>query len=136
MTTIFTKEAGALIASKSKALVGRPQAQVVTIFLEVTRTRITWSNAGGRWSKELVAYALDRYHRRHLRTPTVRELRAGVAELPSHATIRRMYGSASRMYEEHGYRVRPRGGQPGRRTTLARDSFGRFLPRAETRAGR
>ncbi len=100
------------------------------------RTRINWSNAGGRWTKELVAYALDRYHCRHLRTPTVRELRAGVAELPSHATIRRMYGSASRMYEEHGYRVRARGGQPGRRTTLARDSFGRFLPRAEVDGGR
>jgi len=101
----------------------------------VTRTRINWSNAGGRWSKELVEYALDRYHRRHLRTPTVRELRAGVAELPSHATIRRMYGSASRMYEEHGYRVRPRGGQPGRRTTLDRDSGGRFLPKTAASSG-
>jgi hypothetical protein len=40
------------------------------------------------------------------------------------------------MYEEHGYRVRERGGQPGRRTTLARDSFGRFLPRAEVEGGR
>lgn len=129
MTTIFVKEAGALIASKSKALTGRPQARAVTLFFEVTSSGITWSNAGSRWSKELVAYALDRYHRRHLRTPTVRELRAGVAELPSHATIRRMYGSASRMYEEHGYRVRPCGGQPGRRTTLERDPFGRFLPR-------
>jgi len=98
----------------------------------VTSSGITWSNAGSRWSKELVAYALDRYHSRHLRTPTVRELRAGVAELPSHATIRRMYGCASHMYEEHGYRVRQRGGQPGRRTTLDRDSFGRFLPRTET----
>ena len=102
----------------------------------MTHKRINWSNAGGRWSKELVAYALDRYHCRHLRTPTVRELRAGVAELPSHATIRRMYGSASRMYEEHGYRVRTRGGQPGRRTTLARDSCGRFLPRTEVETGR
>ena len=71
-----------------------------------------------------------------MRTPTVRELRAGVPELPSHATIRRMYGSASRMYEEHGYRVRKRGGQPGRRTTLARDSFGRFVPRAASEAPR
>jgi hypothetical protein len=129
LTTIFVKGASALIASKSKALTGRPQARPVTLFFEVTASGITWSNAGSRWSKELVAYALDRYHRRHLRTPTVRELRAGVAELPSHATIRRMYGSASRMYEEHGYRVRQSGGQPGRRTTLDRDPFGRFLPR-------
>jgi hypothetical protein len=93
------------------------------------RRRTSWSNAGSRWSKELVAYALDCYHRRHLRVPTVRELRAGVEGLPSHATIRRMYGCVSVMYDEHGYRVRQRGGQPGRRTHLARDQRGRFLPK-------
>jgi hypothetical protein len=87
-----------------------------------------WSNAGTRWTAELVAYALDRYHRRHLRMPTVREIRAGVEGLPSHATIRRRYGCVTRMYEHHGYRARARGGQPGRRTNLARDERGRFLP--------
>lgn len=86
-----------------------------------------WSHAGSRWTDELVAYALDRYHRRHLRIPTVRELRSGVEGLPSHATIRRIYGCASQMYERHGYRPRPRGGQPGRRTSLARDTRGRFI---------
>src|SRR5947209_5185884 len=65
-----------------------------------------WSKAGGRWTHELVAYGLDLYHRRHLRTPTVRELRAGVDGLPSHATIRRLYGNASTMLRVHGYRVR------------------------------
>jgi hypothetical protein len=89
-----------------------------------------WSNAGGRWTHELVAYALDHFHRRHLRTPTVRELRRGVEGLPSHATIRRMYGSVGRMYRAHGYRVRPAGGQHGRPSVLARDELGRFLPSA------
>jgi hypothetical protein len=88
-----------------------------------------WSNAGGRWTHDLVAYALDVFHRRHLRTPTVQELRRGVEGLPSHATIRRMYGCAGRMYDAHGYRVRAAGGQPGHRTTLQRDARGRFLPR-------
>ena len=64
----------------------------------------SWSNAGTRWSAELVDYALNRFHRRHLRIPTVRELRAGVEGLPSHSTIRKMYGCPSRMYERHGYR--------------------------------
>ncbi|HVC86267.1 MAG TPA: hypothetical protein VNC40_02455 [Gaiellaceae bacterium] len=96
----------------------------------MSRNGVTWSNAGSRWSTELVDYALDWYHRRHLRVPTVRELRAGVDGLPSHATIRRMYGCASHMYEEHGYRARKRGGQPGRATTLPRDPCGRFLPRS------
>jgi len=76
-----------------------------------------------------VGYALDVFHRRHLRTPTVLELRRGVDGLPSHATIRRMYGCAGRMYRAHGYRVRAPGGQPGRRSTLARDERGRFLAR-------
>ncbi len=90
-------------------------------------TRAGWSNAGGEWNDELVAYALDLYHRRHLRIPTVRELRAGIDDLPSHATIRRMYGCASAMYQRHGYRPRRRGGQPGRSTNLPRDGAGRFL---------
>jgi len=92
-----------------------------------TQTRRQWSNAGGRWTDELVGYALDVFHRRNLRTPTVRELRRGVDGLPSHATIRRMYGGVGRMYRRHGYRVRPAGGQPGRPTSLERDALGRFL---------
>ena len=95
----------------------------------MSRRREGWSKAGGRWSSELVAYALDVYHRRHLRVPTVRELRAGIEGLPSHATIRRMYGCATKMYEVHGYMTRLPGAQPGRRTTLRRDALGRFVPR-------
>ncbi len=94
--------------------------------------RSTWSNAGTGWNDELVGYALDLYHRRHLRVPTVRELRAGIDDLPSHATIRRMYGCASGMYQRHGYRARKRGGQPGRRTDLPRDVAGRFLSKQQT----
>jgi hypothetical protein len=73
--------------------------------------RGVWSKAGGAWSPELVAYALDLFHRRHLRTPTVQELRRGVDGLPSHPTIRRMYGSVTKMYVRHGYQPRSPGGQ-------------------------
>jgi len=94
-----------------------------------------WSKAGGRWTHELVAYGLDLYHRRHLRTPTVRELRAGVDGLPSHATIRRLYGNASTMLRVHGYRVRRHGGQPGHPCwAQLRDERGMFLPHDAQRA--
>jgi len=93
-----------------------------------------WSKAGGRWTPELVGYALDVFHRRHLRTPTVRELRAGVEGLPSHSTIRRLYGNASTMLRVHGYRVRSHGGQPGHPCwAQVRDDRGMFLPRGAQR---
>jgi hypothetical protein len=88
----------------------------------------TWSKAGGAWDDRLISYALDRFHRRHLRTPTLAELRAGVDDLPSYATIRRRYGSAGAMLRAHGYRVRSPGGQPGRTFVPPRDQRGRFAP--------
>jgi hypothetical protein len=92
------------------------------------------SRSGTTWSHDLVAYALDRFHRRHLRTPTLAELRAGHPDLPSYATIKRWYGNAGRMLAYHGYRVRSAGGQPGHRCTLERDDAGLFLPRREPSA--
>jgi hypothetical protein len=87
-----------------------------------------WSNAGSRWTHELVAYALDLYHRRHLRTPTVRELKEGVEGLPSHATIVRMYGNVTTMFRRHGYKTRERGGQPGHPCwTELRNDRGHFI---------
>jgi 2-phospho-L-lactate guanylyltransferase (CobY/MobA/RfbA family) len=87
------------------------------------------SKAGTAWTHELVAYALERFHSRQLRTPTLRELRAGLDDLPSYSTIKRMYGSAGTMLAFHGYRVRAAGGQRGRVCTLDRDAAGLFLPR-------
>ena len=72
------------------------------------------SKIGYSWTHELVAYGLDRYHRKHLRMPTANEIRAGIAELPSYATICKMYGSAGRMFRYHGYRVRRPGWQARR----------------------
>src|ERR1700750_2001127 len=55
----------------------RITSRSIVLRMDNTVTR-TWSKAGGRWTDELVAYGLDVFHRRNLRTPTVRELRAGV----------------------------------------------------------
>ncbi len=97
----------------------------------VVRLRTQWSKAGGCWTHELVGYALDVFHRRNLRTPTVGELRAGVPGLPSHATIRRRYGNVSAMLSAHGYLARPRGGQRGHACwTTRRDERGLFVSRA------
>jgi hypothetical protein len=97
----------------------------------LVRLRTHWSKAGSRWTHELVGYALDRFHARNLRTPTVRELRAGVPGLPSHSTICRLYGNPSAMLRAHGYRPRRRGGQPGHPCCApSRDERGRIVARA------
>lgn len=101
----------------------------------VRRFRDSWSKAGTAWTHDLVGYSLDRFHRRNLRTPTVRELRAGVPGLPSHATVRRLYGNASKMLQAHGYAVRPPGGQPGHACwTTLRDERGLFVSRPSGRS--
>jgi hypothetical protein len=95
----------------------------------MSQTTQTWSKAGGRWTHDLVEYGLDLFHRRNLRTPTVRELRSGVDGLPSHATIRRLYGNATTMFSHHGYLARRPGGQPGHPCwTQRRNQRGWFVP--------
>jgi hypothetical protein len=92
------------------------------------------SKAGTTWTHHLIAYALDRFHRQHLRTPTLRELRAGIPDLPSHGTIKRIYGGHGKMLLYHGYKVRSCGAQPGHPCTLERGARGRFLARSFHRA--
>jgi hypothetical protein len=65
-----------------------------------------------------------------LRTPTLQELRAGIDDLPSYATVRRLYGTAGNMLHRYGYAVRLPGGQRGRRCDLERDERGLFLPKS------
>jgi hypothetical protein len=63
----------------------------------------------------------------------LRELRTGIDNLPSFATIKRMYGNAGRMFETHGYRRRSPGAQPGTTDRIyGRDTKGRFVPKAAT----
>lgn len=100
------------------------QAVVATSSLVHGRSKI-----GACWTDDLVAYGLDRFHRKHLRTPTVKELQLGVDDLPSYATIRRRYGSVGKMLRRHGYRVRRPGAQPGRACCLGRDERGLFVPK-------
>jgi DNA-binding XRE family transcriptional regulator len=69
------------------------------------------SKIGSWWTHELVGYALDRFHAKNLRTPTQREIRARIDQLPSHATVKRLYGNLGSMLRYHGYRVRPPGRQ-------------------------
>jgi hypothetical protein len=92
------------------------------------------SKAGTIWTHSLIGYGLDRFHRQHLRAPTQREVRAGIPDLPSYATIQRIYGSFGGMLASHGFLVRPRGGSRGRDLQLNRDHQGRFLPGKRTPA--
>jgi hypothetical protein len=94
------------------------------------------SKIGSWWTHELVGYALDCFHRQYLRAPTQREIRAGIDELPSYATIRRLYGSLGAMLRFHGYRVRPRGRQPGRSHDQAAGATARTTGRGDPSFGR
>jgi hypothetical protein len=67
------------------------------------------SKIGWWWTFELVGCALDRYHQCHLRVRSVLEVRGGIDDFPSYATVWKMYGSFGDMLRRHGYRVRSRG---------------------------
>jgi hypothetical protein len=48
---------------------------------------------GFRWDRENIAYAIDLWHRHHLRPPTAREWQLAGHNHPSCATVRRVYGT-------------------------------------------
>jgi hypothetical protein len=85
------------------------------------------SKCGFRWTEESIAYGLNRFHCHHLRTPTLKEIRTGIDDLPSYSTIQRTYGSMGNMLRRHGYRARTPGGQPGRTVMPRRSENGRFM---------
>jgi hypothetical protein len=79
-----------------------------------------------RWTHELVIYALDLHHRRHLRTPTKREWVAAGVDHPCVMTVRRLFGSWNAAIEAAGFVPRGPGGP--RYGPRRRDQRGRLLP--------
>jgi hypothetical protein len=68
---------------------------------------------GLRWTPELIVYAIELWHRQHLRLPTTDEWdRAGVNH-PSRVTVIRRFGSWNAGMAAAGFRPRP----PGHRRT-------------------
>jgi Homing endonuclease associated repeat len=60
-----------------------------------------------------MSYALDLFHRRHLRAPRAKEWQRASDDNPSCRTIQARYGSWNAFLEACGYRSRRPGGQPG-----------------------
>ena len=79
-----------------------------------------------RWSRELVVYAIDLHHRRHLRAPTKREWITAGDDHPCVMTVRRLFGSWNAAIAAAG--LRPRGPGGPRYGPRRRDELGRLLP--------
>ena len=69
---------------------------------------------GFRWDRETIAYAIELWHRRHLRTPTVAEWECAGADHPCRHTVQRVFGSWNAAMRAAGFRAR-RQGQPKER---------------------
>jgi hypothetical protein len=82
---------------------------------------------GFRWTPELILYAIELWHRQHLRIPTTDEWDRADANHPSRVTVIRRFGSWNAAMRAAGFR--PRG--PGQRRTpsvRARcETTGRFI---------
>ena len=59
---------------------------------------------GFRWTRETIAYAIDLWHREHLRTPTVNEWEAAAQNHPCRQTVIRVFGSWSAAMKASGFR--------------------------------
>jgi Homing endonuclease associated repeat len=83
---------------------------------------------GFRWTPELILYAIELWHRQHLRIPTTDEWDRAGANNPSRVTVIRTFGSWNAAMAAAGFR--PRG--PGQRrapSVRARCAVtGRFIP--------
>lgn len=82
---------------------------------------------GFRWDRETIAYAIELWHRRHLRTPTVAEWEQAGPDHPCRATVQRVFGSWSAAMRAAGFRPRGRGmpREPWQRKRC--DQTGRWL---------
>jgi Homing endonuclease associated repeat len=69
----------------------------------------TGPREGFRWSDELIVYAIDLWHRRHLRIPTVKEWERAGPDHPSRQTVQRTFGSWSAAIRAAGFRPRRQG---------------------------
>jgi hypothetical protein len=83
---------------------------------------------GFMWNRQTIVYAIDLWHRRHLRTPTVAEWEAAGANHPCRQTVQRVFGSWNAAIQAAGFRLRLRGRtrDPWQRRRCA--ETGRWLP--------
>jgi len=83
---------------------------------------------GFRWDRETIVYAIDLWHRRHLKTPTVAEWETAGSEHPCRHTVQRVFGSWNAAIKAAGFRARRRGEPKGTWTRRRCPETGRWLP--------
>ena len=64
---------------------------------------------GFRWDRQTIVYAIELWHRRNLRTPTVAEWETAGADHPCRQTVLRVFGSWNAAIRAAGFRPRSRG---------------------------
>jgi hypothetical protein len=83
---------------------------------------------GFRWDRSTIVYAIELWHRRHLKTPTKAEWETAGVEHPCRLTVQRVFGSWNNAIREAGFKPRRRGEQKNPLTRRRCPETGRFLP--------
>lgn len=83
---------------------------------------------GFRWDRETIVYAIDLWHKAHLKTPTVAEWETAGSEHPCRHTVQRVFGSWSAAMRAAGFKPRRRGEPKDTWTRNRCPETGRWLP--------
>jgi hypothetical protein len=83
---------------------------------------------GFRWDRQTIVYAIELWHRRNLRTPTVAEWETAGADHPCRQTVLRVFGSWNGAIRAAGFRPRSRGESKGQWYRRRCPDTGRWLP--------
>lgn len=59
---------------------------------------------GFYWTREAIVYAMDLWHREHLRAPTLREWSYASENHPTYVTVMRRFGSWNKAIRAAGFR--------------------------------
>lgn len=84
---------------------------------------------GFRWTRESIIYAIELWHRKHLRIPTTDEWDAAGPDHPSRVTVIRRFGSWNAAMEAAGFRPR----RPGERMRTSLRTSRRGTPLSDFR---
>lgn len=86
------------------------------------------------WTRESIVYAMDLWHREHLRAPTLREWSYASENHPTYVTVMRRFGSWNTAIRAAGFRPLPPGHKRREDERPRCPRTGRFVAQAEETA--